>query len=170
MDARALVDWLAATAEPWRTLYADSRAVSTATLFTHLAALVTAAGLALAADRGTLRAAGRDDAERAHHLVELSATHRVVVGALAVLVVSGLLLALSDVETFATSPVFYVKMALVVLLLGNGFLMTRTERALHAAGTGPEADAGWRRLRAIALASMILWFAVVLAGATLSNA
>ena len=166
----ALVERLAAVAEPWRSAYSDSAAISTAVLFTHLAALVIGAGLALAADRATLRSWRATPPERERHLAELAHTHRPVVVALGVLFVSGALLFLADVESYATSPVFYVKMGLVALLLANGFSMTRAEGALRAGAVrSGEADRLWRRLRTSALASGTLWLATLLAGTMLAS-
>ena len=54
-----------------------------------------------------------------------------------------------------------------MLLLANGYIMLRTERALEQ---GDPADAsGWRRLRRASIGSLVLWFAVVLAGSVLPN-
>src|SRR5690349_24825346 len=114
----AVVEELARIAEPWRSAFSDSVAISTAVLFTHLAALVVGAGLALAADRATLRSWTAPPRERARHLGELAHTHRPVVAAPAVLFVSGGLLFLSDVDNYATSGAFWTKMAFVALLLG----------------------------------------------------
>ena len=172
--ATGLVDRLALLATPWHDAYAGSAVLPTAVLFAHFAALLVGGGLALAADRATLRAAARAADDRARQLVALGETHRVVVGALAVLFASGGLLFLADVETFATSRVFWVKGALVALLLANGLAMTRTERALHAAADADAdataIDARWRRLRRGAMLSVALWLSTVLAGTVLTNA
>lgn len=109
-----------------------------------------------------------DDA-RARQLAELARTHRAVVAALAVVLGSGALLALADVEVYATSAVYWTKMALVAALLANGFLMTRAERAAERAGGVADTEARWGRLRAHALLSVALWFATLLAGTTLGN-
>ena len=168
--AAAVVEQLARIAEPWRSAYSDSAALSTAVLFTHLAALVVGAGLALAADRATLRTWTAPPWERSRHLVELAFTHRPVVVALGVLFASGVLLFLSDVESYATSRVFWAKMVLVALLLGNGFAMTRTEGTLQSGALHPDdADRLWRRLRAAATASVALWMATLLAGTVLAS-
>ena len=162
------VEQLAAVAAPWKDLFDGSPVVSTAVLFALLAALLVGGGLALVIDRGTLRAA-RKTAERPQHLAQLGYSHRTVIRAIAVAFVSGVLLYLADVETYSASPVFWVKMGLVTLLLGNGFAVTRHEDALRRA----PADAGepeWRRMRATAIVSAALWMATLLAGAVLTNA
>jgi hypothetical protein len=122
---------------PWNTVYADSTALSTGVTATHILALLIGGGLALAADRSTLRMLARPEAERRRHLEELRAVHRPVLIALAVLFLSGLAMAAADVETFATSWYFWIKMALVTLLLANGYYLLRTERRLHALATAP---------------------------------
>ena len=48
---------LARLAEPWNSLYSDSKLVSSTVVFLHLVPLLVAGGTALVADRATLRAA-----------------------------------------------------------------------------------------------------------------
>jgi hypothetical protein len=152
--------------EPWANLYSDSRAVSAAVLFLHLVPLVVAGGTAWVADRATLRAARGEPADRMRQLVELAGTHRLVVGGLALSLISGVLMFASDVDTFLPSPFFWTKLVLVALLLANGFLITRTERALEAGG-----DEGvlWGRLRTLAILSGTLWLVTTLAGVVLAS-
>src|SRR4051794_10729898 len=168
--AASLLERLSALADPWKDLYGDSKVLETLVVFLHVAPLVVGGGLALASDRATLRAGRHDWPERRRHLLELAGAHRVVLGSLALMFVSGIALFLSDVETFATSWVFWVKMGLVALLLANGLVMTRTERALAAVGdasASPEPE--WRRLRTVAVASGVLWLATTHAGVALTN-
>lgn len=151
-------------AAPWQSLYAESTTLPAALNFAHLGGLLVGGGLALAADRQTLRAGGGSLAERARQLGELAALHRVVLAALALVVASGVALFLADVEQFAASPWYWGKMALVALLLANGALMQRSERALREGG--PDASR-WTRLRGHAAASAALWLAVTFAGVVL---
>lgn len=125
---------LARLAEPWNSLYSDSKAVASAVLFLHLVPLLLAGGAAITADRATLRAARGTPEDRARQIRDLARVHTVVLGGLALSFVSGVLLFLSDVDEFLGSPVFWVKLALVGLLLLNGFMMTRTEKSLGAGG------------------------------------
>src|SRR5215212_274602 len=90
---------LARLAEPWNSLYSDSKVVSSAVLFLHLVPLLLAGGAALAADRATIRAARGTVDDRARQLVDLGRTHAVVLGGLALSFASGVLLFLSDVDT-----------------------------------------------------------------------
>lgn len=152
--------------EPWASLYGDSRLVATLVVFGHIAALMLGGGLAISMDRGTLRAV-RAVESRARHLAELARAHRVVVAGLALSVVTGLMLFASDVETYFVSWVFWTKMTLIVLLLANGWNMTRIEASLRLT---PDDEAPWRRMRFAAVASLILWFAIALAGVALVNA
>ena len=170
-DLPAFVAAVAAAAEPWKDLFGDSKVVATVVLFAHLGALFVGGGLALAADRATMRAvrAGAPVTREAgaRSLADLAGTHRPVVIALVVVFLSGVLLFLSDVETFWTSPVYWIKMTLVAALLVNGWLMTRTEAALASAVDG--AAAPWGRLRAHAWSSAALWLTTMLAGVALAN-
>ena len=163
----SLVHQLAAVMAPWADFYNASKAAQSTVTFGHFGGMMTAGGFALASDRSTLRAASGETSDRSRHLSELAGTHPIVLGALAVTALSGLLMFAADIETLAVSPAFWSKIALVGLLLANGYGMVRTERRLQLA----PADARlWRRLRLASLASLGLWFAVVLAGSILPNA
>ena len=158
---------LARLVEPWAHLYADSKTIATLVTFGHVASLLMAGGLAVTTDRATLRALRLAAEERGRHLEDLSGVHRLVVGGLTLSVITGVLLFASDVETFVGSWIFWFKMALICVLLGNGYAMTKAERALRldAAEASPE----WRRLRRTALVSVGLWYAITLAGVALVN-
>src|SRR5262245_38951607 len=151
-------------AQPWATLYSDSRTVSTAVMFTHLTGLILSGGNAVAADRASLRAVHAPPANQSSHLRELARAHRVVFWGLGITFASGLLLAAADVETFATMPAFWGKLGLIALLLGNGLSMKRTERAL-AIGIP-----AWERLYRTSIVSLVLWFAVLLASTVITSA
>jgi uncharacterized membrane-anchored protein len=160
---------------PWQSAYSDSKVISTGITTTHLAALFFGGGLAIAADRSTLRINATHDGERAHQLRELRAVHRPVLIALAVLFATGVLIAAADLETYFASPVFWVKLGLVALLVANGAVLARTESRLRALASTGEAepsrlDTLWRRLRVSAIASLALWTATLVAGALLVNA
>lgn len=166
-----LVQNLAHAFAPWQSLYSDSKTVASVVTGVHLVGLLFGGGLAIAADRSTLRAYRRHPSERASTLAELHAVHRPVLVALAVLFLSGVALAAADVETFAASPIFIAKLALVALLLTNGAVLERTERALRLGPDGPRRQARlWRRLRATAYVSLLLWTSTVVVGTVLVNA
>ena len=159
-----LGQWLA----PWESLYNDSKAVSTTLMAVHILAMLWSGGLAIAADRSTLRALRGTDDERNRQLNELGAIHRPVLFGLAAVAVSGLFQAAADVKTYAVSPVFWTKMGLVALLLGNGLILARTERTLRAAR--PSGDALWRRLRTSSWLSMTFWSLTLIMGVVLVEA
>jgi hypothetical protein len=158
---------LARIFEPWAHLYAGSKAIATVVTFGHIASLLMAGGLAVATDRATLRALRLAAAERGRHLEELGGVHRLVVAGLTLSVVTGLLLFASDVETFVGSWVFWLKMALIAVLLGNGLAMTKAERSLRV--DAAESSPSWERLRRTAVTSVTLWYVITLAGVALAN-
>jgi uncharacterized membrane protein len=157
---------LARLVEPWNGLYSDSKAVATAVMFFHLVPLLIAGGAALTADRATIRASRLSLEDRSRQLGELARTHAIVLFGLALSFISGVLLFLSDVDEFLGSPWFWVKLGFVGLLLANGFVMTRTERAL---ANGGDEGVLWGRLRTISVLSLILWTATTLVGVALTN-
>jgi len=58
-------------------------------------------------------------------------------------------------------------MAMICVLLGNGYAMTKAESALRA--DAADASPAWTRLRRTALMSVALWYAITLAGVALAN-
>ena len=155
--------------EPWSQLYSDSKVLPTIIVFSHIAALVFAGGLAVTMDRGTLRAASGPAEFRWRQLEELARAHRHVVLGLGLSVVTGVLLFTADLETYFDSPIYWIKMSLIVMLLINGFVMTRTEARIKLS-PGAEDDAGWKRLRTNAKLSILLWFAIAFLGVALVEA
>ena len=161
--------------QPWQSLYARHAAISTAVIFVHLSALVASGGLAVTNDRAILRTA-RDDVEgRARRLMDFSLSHRSVLTALAVSFMSGILLFLADLEAFVIMPAFWVKMALILLLMVNASFMVRREKQLRLSAASrvlihPTVSVRlWTRLRGHAFASLALWFAIVLAGTAMTS-
>ena len=153
--------------EPWASFYSDSKLVETLVLFGHVGGLLVAGGIAVATDRGTLRAAGWSDPDRRRHLDEMSLLHRTVIAGLVTIIVSGLLLLAADIETFWGSWIYWVKMVLVAMLLANGARMQSVENKLRDDSSA--ASPYWSSLRSSALASMTLWLTVTLAGVALLN-
>lgn len=137
-----MIDRLHSILAPWETLYAESTVLSTAVLTIHLVALLVGGGLALGADLATLRSSDGQ---------QLQAVHRPVMLALVAILVSGLLMFAADVTVYATSIVFWLKMALVVALLFNG-------AKLYRAGTPLSARV-----------SMMLWISITVLGAVLTS-
>lgn len=161
----SIVTQLAAAVAPWADFYNASRVAQSVVTFGHFGGMMTAGGLALATDRATLRSMRGESWEHRRHLRELAAIHPLILGALAITSLSGLLMFAADVEALAVAPMFWVKMSLVLLLMANGWVMLRAERQLEQ--VHPSDGLGWKRLRRASLVSLVLWFAVVLAGSIL---
>lgn len=159
---------LAGALSPWSDLYSSSTAVSTTVTTVHIVSLLLSGGLAIAADRSVLRLLARPESDRAAALPELRDVHRPVLAALSVLILSGILMAAADVETFVGSPLFWCKMGLVALLLANGAAMVLTERRL-AIASGAIEDR-WRWLGWHARTSLALWVCLAVVGTVLTNA
>ena len=153
--------------KPWNEFYGHSKTAETIVVFLHVGALLLAGGFAIAADRATLRALRLTADARVQPMKELAAVHRWVIPGLVVIVISGLALLASDIETFFGTWIFWTKMALVVALLVNGLMMTRVEASLatDASDTSPH----WGSLRRTAVTSLTLWFTLALLGVALSN-
>ena len=175
-----MLDTLTTLLLPWSELYAESAWIPTTVLAAHVLALFAGGGIAIAADRRVLRSTpGTREAYQAA-AEDLRGTHAIVIGSLALMVVSGVAMATSDIGTFAVSKVFWAKMATFTVLIGNGAYMRRTEsRVLDAATEAgvaidtttqwPSPHLPWAVLRRSAAISLIAWFTVVLLGVVLSD-
>lgn len=150
--------------ESWVSIYANHPVLRTGVDFVHVGGLLVGGGCAITADLATIRAVRDNDATREAQLQLLGRTHRLVVLGLAALVISGGLLFAADVDTFLYSRVFWLKMGLLGLLLGNGLWLLRGERQVQ------RGDArAWARLHYAAVSSLVLWLVTTLAGAALPN-
>jgi hypothetical protein len=161
----AAPDALVSMFEPWASLYGDSRAAQTLVTFAHVGGLLIGGGAAMAMDRATLRMAS--DVDRRRHLLEIGHAHRLVIGTLVVIALSGALLATADIEAFWSSRVYWTKMVLVIALLVNGARMNRIEAA--ALREPVVSSAHWSALRGTAITSLLLWLTITLAGVALIN-
>jgi hypothetical protein len=153
--------------DTWSHIYGDSKVLTTIVQYLHVAPLLFAGGLAVTLDRATFRAVGGDVNLRTRQLQDLALAHRIVVAGLALSLVSGVLMFASDIDTFWGSWIWWTKATMIVLLLANGYIMTRTEARLRA--NPPDVEAVWGRLRRTAVISISLWFAIALAGVALTN-
>jgi hypothetical protein len=160
----AAPDFLVHATEGWARVYADNQVLSTGVIFVHLAGLLLGGGAAVAADRETLKAARESEPVRADHLVFLGTVHGIAIAGLTLVVLSGAAMLLADLETFWSAKAFWIKMGLVGVLLANGLLMRRAERLATSAPAR-----AWTRLTATSIASLVLWFAILLAGTILAN-
>ena len=166
LGSTGAVDVFARMAQPWATFYSDHAWVQTSLLFLHLAGIFLGGGFAIATDRDTflaVRAARLSGQIR--HLGRIQTIHKPVMFGLALALGSGFLLFAADLEHYSGSAVFWLKMALLAALLGNGFVLKRTEEALNAGQ--PDSPRLWGRLWKISAASLALWLAVILAGTLL---
>src|SRR5689334_8278633 len=96
--------------ETWASFYANSPATRSALTFTHVGALVVGGGSAIAADLGTVGALRRDAPALRAELSRLHATHRLVTTSLGLVVLSGILLMLADLDAYLASTAFWIKM------------------------------------------------------------
>ena len=155
---------------PWQQIYSDSTVLSTSVTAVHLLAMLFGGGLAIAADRTTLMLRGEKVEQRRQHLLDLNAVHRPVLIALTIQFLSGIAMLTSDLKTFVGSPVLWIKLGLVALLLINGVLLQSTETALRRSTDVEASGSLWGRLRFNAISSLVLWSATLVAGITLTNA
>jgi hypothetical protein len=154
--------------QPFADWYAGAARVQAGTSFLHFAGLLASGGFAIATDRTVWRARRAPSAAARHRvLAEIASVHRPVLIGLAIVFVTGAMLALADAEAFLTSAVFWLKMGLVALLLANGAWLGHTERRL--ASERAPSDARWRLLLVASATSIALWFAVLLAGVLLTT-
>jgi hypothetical protein len=148
----------------WSAMYSDHQAVSVIVRFLHLAGILVGGGTALVADRHLLAAISRDVVARNAALALAGASHRIVVPAVALMALTGALMATADLETFLNSRLFWIKMLIVGLLLLNGGGLVLSERAA-ARSSG---DRDWVRLRMASAVSVVLWLSALLAGTWLT--
>src|SRR5437879_1968441 len=121
----------------WAHLYGRTP-VSTGVTYLHLVGILVGGGVAVAADRASLKLSPATP-DWSGELGRLASVHRWVVSGLALIFASGVLMMLAKLDGVATSVVFWTKMGLIALLLGNGYVRMRSERALRqgcAAGWG----------------------------------
>jgi hypothetical protein len=148
--------------ETWASIYANHAALRTTVAFVHVGGLLVGGGCAVAADLAVISATPTL-LPRAEFQPSAQ-THRLIFAGLAALSISGLLLFAADVDTFWHSRVFWLKMALVVVLLANGTLLLIAERQVRLGH-----PRGLVRFRNTALVSLVLWLLTTLAGAALPN-
>jgi len=169
VDNIAFVGDLVKWTGPWRSLYSHHLSVEMSVVGVHVLSMLIAGGLAIAHDRGTLRAGSWLPAIVDHHFSELHAVHRTVVIALTVCMLSGVALFASDVKTYVFSIPFWIKMALIVLLLVNALIMTSAETRLRVSAARDAAVAAWTQIRATSVASAALWSMILLVSIVLSR-
>lgn len=168
------LEQITAFVQPFADFYSGSKAMSATTTAIHIGGLLGGGGLAIATDRAVLRTLQTDGAAQRSVLVDLSGTHKLVVMALAAIVLSGMAFLLADVKTFAVSKVYWIKMTMVALLLLNGLRLWKIESRLKAAAVlgnemQPLPDTDWGALRQSATVSLLFWFTIMVLGVVLAN-
>lgn len=162
------VDVFSRLVQPWASLYSDHTWIQNSLVFLHLAGIFLGGGFAIATDRDTfiaVRSARLSGQIR--HLGRMRTIHKPVMFGLALALGSGFLLFAADLEHYAGSGVFWIKMALLAALLTNGFVLKRTEESLNSGQ--PDSPKLWDRLWKISVSSLVLWLAVILAGTLLGS-
>jgi hypothetical protein len=149
----------------WASFYANHATARTIVTFIHVASLIGGAGTAFTVDREMLGWQSLAVPERLARLTKLRAANATVVAGLVLVVLSGVLLFASDLDAFLYSKFFWIKMALVALLLANGAFMVFAERRAFADGDARS----WLQLRLAAAFSLTLWLLTTLVGVTLPN-
>lgn len=148
--------------ESWAHFYGDHKAVSAGVTYIHLSGILLAGGLSISADRLSFKL-GPEFPCLQDELVRLYSVHRWVILGLGVTIASGLLMLFADLHTFISAPLYWTKMGLLALLLGNGYLRLRSEVGLR------QGQDRWRTFHRTSAASLALWFMVLLCGAFLST-
>ena len=146
----------------WTQLYGHTPVRASVT-YLHLLGILVGGGVAVSADRASLRLSPATP-DWSQELTRLASVHRWVLGGLALIFASGLLMMFAELGSLAKSGVFWTKMGLIALLLGNGYLRMRAETALRQG-----AGAGWSGFRRASVASLVLWLAILLAGTLLHS-
>lgn len=170
----SLVEKLVTAAQPFADIYSENKVLSVGTTMAHIGGLLAGGGLAIATDRSVLRMPLHDGAGQRSVLDDLASTHKLVITSIAVLLASGLMFLAADMKTFLVSPVYWIKMGAVLLLLLNGLRLWRAEARLQKSvslgNDGEPMPAGeWRALRGGAITSLVLWFAVMALGVVLEG-
>ncbi|HZS62501.1 MAG TPA: DUF6644 family protein [Gemmatimonadaceae bacterium] len=155
-----LTEW----SEAWASVYANHAVLRTIVVFVHVGGLMAGGGIAIATDRCVLNTVLHDEWSGKTLLDAVGASHRIVVVAITLIVVSGVCMLAADVGTYLYSRVFWLKMGFFALLLGNGVLLTRAERRALAGDAS-----AFSALRRTAVASTTLWVLTALAGVALLN-
>jgi hypothetical protein len=150
--------------ESWSSIYSNHAALRTAIAFAHVGGLVAGGGCAIAADLATINAARTPLAARRAEMRLLKRTHAIVFWGLVAITVSGVLLFGADADTYWHSRIFWLKMALVAVLLANGTWLLAGERQIERGDAG-----AWARLHVAAVCSVVLWLLTTLAGSALPN-
>ncbi len=164
----SVIEQVVALAQPWADFYGHYKQVATIVTFGHIGGIMVGGGFAMASDRAALRAVKGTEDDRVRVLREFGSIHRPVIISLVIVVISGVLMMLSDAETFLGSPVYYLKIGSFVALLANGWMVQQTEQKLVKDPSS--GNKLWGRFTLGARASLTLWLWTALVGVYLTNA
>ncbi len=157
---------LAGVIYAWSGYYGNHPFVSVFVRFAHLSAIALGGGSALLTDLWVLKAKNAQLTEKESVFQSLRRIHGYVIPWIAVLVVTGILMTLADFDTFWNSRIYWIKMALVAMLIMNGVTLLLAEHRTRRIGLA----AGWRRLVRVSMISFILWITTLFAGTYLTVA
>jgi hypothetical protein len=152
--------------EWWSSYYGNHQLASVSIRFLHLAGIVMGAGTGLFADRQILGAVRAKMQEREAVLAAVNREHAHVVSWIIVIGTTGVLMTAADTSTFMVSKLYWIKMAMVGLLIANGIALLLAEQRARKIGV----DAGWPRLIAVSTISAILWLTILFLGTLLTVA
>jgi len=161
----ALAERLADILTPWIDFYSSSTLMETAVMFMHLGGLLVGGGLAFSLDRAVLHPFRGHPVRRDDLAQEMALAHRVVLGGLVAITLSGIALTAADPTVFLVSWIYWLKMGVVFVLLANGWILERAGRRVSA---DPADETAFRSLRAAAVRSMALWGGAVLLGVVIT--
>ena len=150
----------------WSSYYGNHQIASVAIRFLHLTGIIMGGGTGLFADRQVLRAAISAPAEREAVLVTLSRAHAHVISWILIVGITGALMTAADTATFLVSKVYWIKMALVGLLIANGIALFFVESRTRRLGAATE----WPRLVLVSTISAVLWLTTLFLGTLLTVA
>ena len=163
-----IVETLVGALKPWADFYGNHKGVQAGVEFAHVGAPARRRRLR---DRVGPRRAPRDArrtwSRRSTCCASFTMVHKPVLIALSISVLSGLVMLASDIGTFLVSPVYWTKMALVILLLTNGYLIKRADERLNADPS--PGNVAWTHFKFSSIASITLWLSITLAGVILLN-
>ena len=160
----AIPPLLQLAAGTWSSYYGNHQAVSISIKALHIAGTMVGGGAAISLDRQVLKALRQPPGERHLVLAQLQGEHRVVLPALVLLLLTGIMMTGSDLDTFMGSTLFWAKAALTVVLALNGLVLVAAESSARSTPTA------WGRVAASATVSLALWLVILYLGTWLTVA
>ncbi len=170
----------------WAELYRTNDIVQLLAAFGHILAILYAARYALRGDRAALRLTrpdGRFERTRVRDLRQITGAHVHVITGLGFALLTGVAQLLAQLHYLPQSPIFWIKMTMIALLLANGRVIQvaggraaavikvadAPGSAAGAVGDGAGGPAALRGLRTAALRSIALWCTLVVLGLLLTT-